>query len=141
MKSGLAAFIADVNVLFSILVREHASHPTAWRWWSDLADDSVWLVPLVRLGVLRLLSSTVVMSRRPLPPTQALDAWSRLAEDPRCYELPLVELPDEKIFRDCVAGRTGSPNLWTDAWLAALARTFDEEVVTFDQGFRTFTGL
>jgi predicted nucleic acid-binding protein len=81
------------------------------------------------------------MSGFPLLPVQALDAWNVLAEDPRCQAQPVEELPDENIFRACVADRASSPNLWTDAWLAALALTLDEEFVTFDRGFQSFDGL
>jgi predicted nucleic acid-binding protein len=81
------------------------------------------------------------MSGFPLLPVQALDAWNVLAEDPRCQAQLVEELPDENIFRACVADRASSPNLWTDAWLAALALTLDEEFVTFDRGFQNFDGL
>ena len=33
------------------------------------------------------------------------------------------------------------PNLWADAWLAALAQSLDYEVTTFDRGFKSFCGL
>ena len=130
--------IADANVLLAILVEDHVHHSQAWRWWSGLSNPTVHLVPIVRLGVLRLLSMPVVMSGRPLTPTQALDAWGVMAVDVRCHSHPLTDLPDEAILRDCVTGRTATPNLWTDAWLAALAATLDEEFVTFDSGFRRF---
>jgi predicted nucleic acid-binding protein len=38
-------------------------------------------------------------------------------------------------------GRAATPNLWTDAWLAALALTHGCEMVTFDKGFRSFKGV
>jgi len=37
--------------------------------------------------------------------------------------------------------REPSPDLWTDAWLAALAEASDCEMVTFDRGFRSFSRL
>jgi hypothetical protein len=40
-----------------------------------------------------------------------------------------------------VAGRQPTPNLWKDAWLAALARSLDHELVTFDRGFKSFDGI
>jgi toxin-antitoxin system PIN domain toxin len=133
--------IADANVLLPILVEKHTSHAAAWKWWSDLEDDTVQLVPLVRLAVLRLLSSPVVMPDTPLLPEQALAAWNVLAEDPRCKPRPVSDLPEEALFQACVAGRSPSTGLWNDAWLAALALTLDEEFVTFDPGFRSFNGL
>lgn len=40
-----------------------------------------------------------------------------------------------------VARREPSPDLWTDAWLAALAQAHGCEMVTFDGGFRSFAKL
>ena len=34
-----------------------------------------------------------------------------------------------------------APDLWTDAWLAALAQSGDADRVTFDRGFRSFPKL
>jgi predicted nucleic acid-binding protein len=40
-----------------------------------------------------------------------------------------------------VSSREPTPNLWADAWLAALALSLDYELTTFDRGFRSFRGL
>lgn len=40
-----------------------------------------------------------------------------------------------------MARREPSPDLWTDAWLAALAQAHDLEMVTFDRGFRSYSKL
>jgi predicted nucleic acid-binding protein len=40
-----------------------------------------------------------------------------------------------------VTSREPTPNLWADAWLAALAVSLDYEVTTFDRGFKSFRGL
>ena len=37
-----------------------------------------------------------------------------------------------------VRDREPSPNLWTDAWLAAYAEAAGAEMVTLDRGFRSF---
>jgi predicted nucleic acid-binding protein len=46
-----------------------------------------------------------------------------------------------KLWYDYVARREPSPDLWTDAWLAALAHAHDCGMVTFDRGFRSFSKL
>jgi predicted nucleic acid-binding protein len=33
------------------------------------------------------------------------------------------------------------PNLWADAWLAALVMSLDYEKTTFDRGFKSFRAL
>ena len=56
--------------------------------------------------------------------------------------LLMLRRPRTKIcFASMVAGRQPTPNLWTDAWLAALARSLDHELVTFDRGFKSFDGI
>lgn len=40
-----------------------------------------------------------------------------------------------------VADRTASPNLWTDALLAAWAEATGCRLTSFDGGFRSFAGL
>lgn len=42
--------------------------------------------------------------------------------------------------RFCNAGQT-SPNLWTDAYLAAFAKSGGLRLVSFDRGFTRFSGL
>lgn len=87
------------------------------------------------MAVLRLLSHPVSMNGLPITPRAALQAWQQLATDPRC----LAE--HEARFAALVAARAPSPNLWTDAWLAALAQSLDCEMVSFDRGFRSFKRL
>ena len=47
----------------------------------------------------------------------------------------------ESRFTSLVASREATPNVWTDAWLAALAISLDYEMTTFDRGFKSFRGL
>jgi predicted nucleic acid-binding protein len=55
--------------------------------------------------------------------------------------LDQVPAAHDKLWYDNVARREPSPDLWTDAWLAALAQAHDCEMVTFDRGFRSFSKL
>jgi len=47
----------------------------------------------------------------------------------------------EFIFRQLTKTAFPQHKLWTDAYLAAFARTARHSMVTFDDGFRRFTGL
>ena len=133
--------IADANVLFPLLVDRHVAHEVAKRWWQGRADDSVGLCLLTRMAVLRLLTNRVAMNGMPVTPKAALDAWHVLAHDPRCVYLEAVPSAHESIFAALVAERQPTPNLWADAWLGALARSFEFELVTFDRGFKAFDGI
>lgn len=133
--------IADANVLFPLLVGGHSAHAAAWRWWEEQPDGSVGLCLLMRLAVLRLLSNRTTMHGSPVTPTAALGAWDQLARDPRTFAVEAEPVSHESRFVRLVSAREPTPNLWTDAWLAALALALDCELATFDRGFRSFDGL
>jgi predicted nucleic acid-binding protein len=40
-----------------------------------------------------------------------------------------------------LTNREPTPNLWADAWLAALAMSLEYELTAFDRGFKSFRGL
>ena len=130
--------LVDVNVVFAILVENHAHHAAAWRWWRKRDEESVGLSLPVRLGILRLLTNKTAMEGSPVSPEEALAAWDRFEEDPRTLWLHEPECTHEIHFRRFVKGRPASPNLWTDAWLAALAEASAIGFTSFDSGFRSF---
>lgn len=47
----------------------------------------------------------------------------------------------ESHWRTFTQGNTFSPNVWTDAYLAAFSLAGNYELVTFDKGFARFPGL
>jgi len=133
--------IADANVLFPLLVQGHVAHEVAMGWWDEQSDGTVGTCLLTRLAVLRLLSNRVAMNGKAVRPKEALAAWQRLEEDPRSIHIDSEPARHEHRFASLVTGRDPTPNLWTDAWLAALALSLDYEMTTFDRGFRSFRGL
>lgn len=133
--------IADANVLFPLLVQGHAAHAAAMEWWQEQPDGTVATCLLTRLAVLRLLSNRVAMNGDPVKPKGALLAWQQLADDPRSIHIDSEPALHEQRFASLVTAREPTPNLWTDAWLAALALSLDYEMTTFDRGFKSFRGL
>jgi predicted nucleic acid-binding protein len=93
------------------------------------------------MAALRLLTNRVAMNGAPTTPEVALNAWQFLAADPRSVFIDVAPSSQENLFASMVAGRQPTPNLWTDAWLAALARSLDHELVTFDRGIKSFDGI
>ena len=71
------------------------------------------------------------------------EAWSDyhrlLAQPPVAFadEPPGVE----NVLAELSRGNRSSPNYWTDAYLAAFARTAGIKLATFDRGFRNFAKL
>ena len=133
--------IADANVLLPVLVEGHAHQAPAAGWWDACNDGDVGLTLPVRMALLRLLSNSRVMGTSVLRPAQAWGAVQSLIDDPRIEVLDQVPAAHGKHWYDNVARREPSPDLWTDAWLAALAQAHDVEMVTFDRGFRSYSKL
>jgi predicted nucleic acid-binding protein len=93
------------------------------------------------MAVLRLLTNRVAMNGAPVRPDDALKAWNKLSDDPRSFHIDVEPADHEPRFASLVSSREPSPNLWTDAWLAALAISLDYELTTFDRGFKSVRGL
>lgn len=130
--------LVDVNVVFALLVERHVHHGVAWKWWRKRGEGSVGMCLPVRLGVLRLLTNVRAMEGSPVLPLEAMEAWDRFEEDPRTFWVPDQGRALEVAFRRFVNGRESPPNLWTDAWLAALAESAEIGMTSFDSGFRSF---
>ena len=130
--------LADINVVFALFVEGHGHHARAWRWWQRRPDASVaWCLP-VRMGTLRLLTNAAAMEGEPLDCDAALDAWGKFSRDPRTVELSATGPAHDQLLRKLVSGRKPSPNLWTDAWLAAVAESEAIGLTSFDADFREF---
>ena len=134
-------FVADANVLLPILVDAHTHRDPAIRWWEGCEDETVGLSLPVQMAILRLLTNARVMGASTLRPEEAWDAVGQLIGDPRIVLIEQIPPNHAKHWRANIKGREPSPDLWTDAWLAALAQSADSEMVTFDGGFKSFAKL
>lgn len=133
--------IADANLLLPLLTEGHAHRGPAVQWWESCDDGTVGLCLPVRMALLRLLTNVRVMGSGTLRPEQAWDAVGVLLDDPRISLVDQLPQTHAKHWRANIAKREPTPDLWTDAWLAALAQSSDCEMVTFDRGFRSFAKL
>ena len=130
--------LVDINVVFSLLVKNHVHHPVSWQWWEQRDDNSVGIFLLCRMGTLRLLTNDKVMAGRAISPEAALEAWDAFSADPRTTWVAVPKQSHEMYFRRYVTGRKPTPNLWTDAWIAALAESAAMGLTSFDSGFSRF---
>ena len=133
-------FLPDVNVLFPLLVSRHAHREKALAWFEGIEAGDAALCRITRSGVLRLLCTPQIMGPDVLRPDAAMGAVAMLEGDER---MVLASEPDglDGTLRSLVASRASSPNLWTDAYLAAFAQTSELRLVSFDRGFAKFSGL
>lgn len=134
-------FIVDANVLLPLLSSDHPHHAPARAWWDDCGEGAVGLCLPVRMVLLRLLSNPRVMGSSVQAPAAAWNLVEALAAQPAMVAVQHIPESHAARWRDNVEGREPTPDLWTDAWLAALAQTSGCEMVTFDRGFRAFKGL
>lgn len=130
--------LVDINVVFSLLVKNHVHHSVSWQWWERRGDGSVGMCLLCRMGILRLLTNNKAMNGQAISPEAALKAWDSFSADPRTTWVATPERSHEVYFRRFVTGRKPTPNLWTDAWLAALAESMAIGLTSFDSGFNKF---
>jgi uncharacterized protein len=130
--------IADVNVLLPLLCEGHSAQSCAWDWFDQQQVQSVGWCLLTKLAILRHLTNPKIMGADVQTAAQALAAWDLLEQDERMTEISSIPLSHEGLFRSFASAKKTHPNVWTDAWLAALAETCKGEMVTFDQGFQDF---
>ncbi len=78
------------------------------------------------------------MGKSVLDPEQALDVWAQLETDERLFEIESTPPETETFLRLNVYDRNPSPQIWTDAWLAALAEASGFQMVSFDRDFKCF---
>jgi len=135
-----SADLLDVNVWLALAMESHPHHNRAAAYWENEASPVSAFCRLTQLAFLRHLTNKVIMADQVLSPSAA---WKKYQEFLALPEVECLAEPvglDERLSDFCNLGRT-SPNLWTDAYLAAFAKCSGLRLVTFDQGFSKFQGL
>ncbi len=131
--------LPDVNVWLALADENHIHHTAAQRYWQHQAAPAVAFCRISMLGFLRLATHRSVLSR-PLSPAEAWAIYQQyLAQEDVgfVHETPATEGEFQTLT--CQPGF--SPQLWTDAYLAAFARSAGCRIVSFDSGFASFPGL
>lgn len=127
-------YFPDVNVWLALVVAEHTHARQAQNWAEQATGDWLVLNRITQMGLLRLLTNPSVMGRDALTGAESWRVADGLLER---ENIRFAKEPDglEPSWRNLTpAGRVG-PNFWTDAYLAAFARTTGFTLVTFDRGF------
>jgi toxin-antitoxin system PIN domain toxin len=133
--------LCDVNVLLALVTDRHTLHRLAVRWAESTPANGVVLCRVAQMCLLRLLNNPTVMGEEVLDAAGCWSLWRRLLEDER-FRFAADEPPGlDAAFERFTTKRAFSPRIWTDAYLAAYAHAARLMLVTFDKGFRGFTGL
>jgi predicted nucleic acid-binding protein len=101
-------FLADVNVVFPLLVSRHQHRDTAVEWFDSTSSAEVVLPRLTRLGALRLLTTAQVMGRDVLSPKAAMMALEILEADDRIVLFHEPDGLDEPLKILCTSSRSST---------------------------------
>ncbi len=125
----------DVNVLVAASRSDHPHHVPALYWLSQSADrSSVTLLPVVATGFVR-----IVTNRRIFPvPTPTEQAFAFVDSLTRGGVHMLTQGGEWKAVRALCEKYGLRGGDVTDAWIAASVLHHDEQLATFDKGFRRF---
>ena len=115
-------------------------HPSAKTWFDGLTNELLFFCRMTQQGFLRLATNPKVVGTHALTLTEAWQKYDTYLNDPR---ISLISEPAniESHWRGFTQGGTFSPNVWNDAYLAALSVTGNFELVTFDKGFAHYPGI
>lgn len=130
----------DANVWLALAAEAHTHHERAKAYWQKEAAPAAAFCRVTELAFLRHLTNKAIMGEQVLTPAAA---WKKRTEFLALPEVQRLAEPaglDAQLAKFCDWGRT-SPNLWTDAYLAAFAKCAGLRLVTFDRGFARFIGL
>jgi toxin-antitoxin system PIN domain toxin len=132
-------YLLDVNCWLAAATRRHRHHLEAKNW-LDAASAPLIFCRVTQMAFLRLVTNPKVMGADVLTPQQAWEAYRKFQADPRIvFADEPAEL--EKFWKEITGTANFKQNLWTDSYLTAFAKAGDYAIVTFDDGFKEFSGL
>jgi predicted nucleic acid-binding protein len=107
---------------------------------APLAAGDLLFCRSTEMGLLRLITQQKVMNLYSRQALTNAEASSFLAQ---VYQDPAVGGVDEpsttrSLWLKTASTQWASPNVWIDGYLAALAISLGAEMVTFDQGFKSY---
>jgi toxin-antitoxin system PIN domain toxin len=130
-------FLLDVNVWLALAFDSHFHHTAALAWYERSSNHSCYFCRWTQQAFLRLATNPRVFKEEAVSLKHAWRMYDRIGSDPR------IAFADEPIgldayWRAYTQRRSFSPNVWSDAYLAAFARSAGYELVTFDKGFAQY---
>ena len=133
-------FLPDVNFWLALAFASQKHHASAKNWMQLAAPRSIFFCRVTQLGFLRLATNRKAFPLDAVPMNQSGRLYDKFSSD---EQVGFAEEPDliAGPLRTFTQLQSFSPNVWTDAYLAAFAAAADFELVTFDKGFSQFKNL
>jgi toxin-antitoxin system PIN domain toxin len=128
-------FLPDINVWVALASARHVHNSVAASWFDDIGDRQAAFCRITQMGLLRLLTNSLVMGADTVIPSEAWRVYKTLASDPRVHfspEPPGLDQAWQALTRNATVGQSR----WTDTYLQAFAQLRELSVVTFDHGFQ-----
>jgi toxin-antitoxin system PIN domain toxin len=122
----------DTNVWLALVWERHIHSEVARGWFNQREDEQVHSCRFTQLALLRLLTNQAAMGKDVKSMAGAWEVYDECRSDERIAFLREPEGIDPRL-RSLARGRLSSPNLWSDAYLAAFAATAGLRLVTFDK--------
>jgi toxin-antitoxin system PIN domain toxin len=132
--------VPDLNVWLALTDPDHQHHPRARHYWETESLPELAFCRVTMLGLLRLLTHPKVMAGNPFTVTEAWAAYSAYAALPEIQFIEESALA-ERFFARWTQAPGFAAHLWTDAWIASVARSADARIVSFDRDFMSFDNL
>jgi toxin-antitoxin system PIN domain toxin len=125
-------FLPDVNVWVALATRRHAHSAACANWLTSLQQAEIIFCRVTQMGLLRLLTNESVMGRDVLSSRDAWRVYARILTDDRMAFAP-EPFTFEGEWRKLTTSDRPTPKIWTDAYLAAFARSAEMRLVTLDR--------
>src|SRR6266403_327118 len=127
-------FLPDVNVWLALASRRHVHNAIAAQWFQSIGQNEAAFCRITQMGFLRLLTNHHAMG---IDVVGQVAAWQVYGELTRDFRVRFVPEPVglEQRWQQFTQESRATTNLWTDAYLAALAQLRDLCVVSFDKAF------
>jgi len=127
-------FLPDVNVWLALASRRHVHNVIAAQWFQGIGGHEAAFCRITQMGFLRLLTNHHAMGVDVVGQVAAWQVYGELARDFRVRFVP-EPLGLEERWQQFTQESRAATNLWTDAYIAALAQLRDLCVVSFDKAF------
>jgi toxin-antitoxin system PIN domain toxin len=133
-------FLPDINLWLALAFESHVHHTAARDWFEGSSNEPCSFCRLTQQGFLRLATNPKAFGAEAVTLAEAWRLYDAFLGDPR---IAFATEPEglETLWRGYTQGPSFTPQVWSDAYLAAFARASGLELITFDKGFSRYMDL